>query len=657
MNLNLDTPPSFHDLYTAYPTGNGQCLGTQSNPQAQMFQRSYLYAYGSQGDLLGIVREYATAGSGVTPGVTYVMRLYATSAFAFKGVCTYTRQEDNTLGTEEIDVNVNFGWNAILVTPKGNSFIVRNAANDVQTALKFTLAPQSLFLTLNPDTLTFTNDNPVTVDASLVQIGGYSGTVTLSTDVPGLTVEPSTITLNPLQAKSLQPLFLTQKLSFKYKGTDTGLKRGFVISLKDAAGKEVGSGSGLLVVGRPGATIQPSSVYTVYNICRNEVTPINFRVDSLEGFSGAITVSLSGLPAGITAETKTVNVAANSYTTFDLQVRVSSAAALGTTPVTFTATSATASASGQLTLGVCHARQEIGSGPIPGATTGSSVWVRTGVGALDPVTNTYLHVVKRYSRAGIEATTSLPGFPSFTLPDGRVLAFSDTDSYLLSLDGTWVKGLKRPSNLSTQSRVMDAQGRIWFIGRVTDYSAGLQYWNPLDGSTKVVHSTSTAYGTPGRYDDTNDQLRISADGKKILYIPASNENPYLLDVASETRTAITAALSISTQYAVDNNGEIWFVPWASTQGLSKINLDGSVTTFTYKDFADTNNIVGFDKVASHILWLIRGEEVVRLDTTTMQSTSFRTGMTTSASTLPSGGVAVFTYDSMNGARYFVGFLP
>lgn len=219
------------------------CTGENSNPAARLLTVPNLSVYGSQGDYLGWVQEYAVAGSGVKPGESYLLRAYADAAVSFSGSCQAGKE------TDRLQVSLTPGWNILLATPSADGFSIVNAPADVQTTLKFEAATPSVRVLLKSATLSFTSDTPVTVEADVAQVGGYSGPVTLGTDVAGLTVEPATLNLPALPAQSLGEQLVKTQLTFRYSGEKT-LETPFKIIVRDAAGKVVGSGGGQLKVQR-----------------------------------------------------------------------------------------------------------------------------------------------------------------------------------------------------------------------------------------------------------------------------------------------------------------------------------------------------------------------------------------------------------------------
>lgn len=234
--------PSGASLTAGFGEG---CVGENSNPAARVFVAPSLTAYGPQGDQLGSVREVVTAGQGAIPDQSYLLRLYANAPVKFKGECVQGGGEEPR--KDAYDLTFVSGWNRAMVTPREDgTFSFTNLPQDAQVALRFRPASPYVRVKLNPATVTLSGSAAVTVDAAFEQFGGYSGPVTLSTDLPGLQVEPSTLNLPALSAQTLGPQWVSIRLTFRYVGSETTLSRPFHLTLTNAAGQEVGSGQGQL---------------------------------------------------------------------------------------------------------------------------------------------------------------------------------------------------------------------------------------------------------------------------------------------------------------------------------------------------------------------------------------------------------------------------
>lgn len=306
-----------------YPIFAGcAATGANTNPDVLIWNDLELSAYGSQGDLLGHITEKVVSGTGSNLPNAQVLRLYAKADARFQGTCTSGEFSD------DIDVTLKAGWNALVLAHSGNAYTLRNVGADTRTALTFRAAEAKVVVGLQPSELIFNTDGPVTAEATLIQVGGYSGPVKLRTDDPNLTVEPDTLTLPALAAQGLSARrglhalqlgeqSVTTSLKFRYLGTDNA-SRPFELQVLDAGGQLVGGGNGLLNVQRPGIFLYTTA--SGLQVTPNSSVGLSAYVNSVSGFSGNVTVRVEGLPAGVTASSATVTLGSNSSATANLTV-------------------------------------------------------------------------------------------------------------------------------------------------------------------------------------------------------------------------------------------------------------------------------------------------------------------------------------------------
>lgn len=313
INLDLNAQPLPEGRLSSL-TGDCTATGANTNPTVRVWANSILDAYSPQGDHLGSVVERIVSGTGATSPKARVLRMYASGDTVFQGTCTFS--DGTTQYTRYYDVTLKAGWNALALTEDGTTFVYRNLGSDTRSELQFTAAEPGVSVSLTPGTLTFTNDDAVTVDALFTQVGGHSGTVTLKTSDPNLTVEPSTVTLPALPAQSakagaelaelgLSPQSLRQKLTFRYTGGEN-TNKSFALNVLDTAGNPVGGGTGSLVVNRPGLRLYGPS--GAFQVIPNGSVQLPVTVFSVGGLTGQVNVRLEGLPGGLTASTAQVNL-------------------------------------------------------------------------------------------------------------------------------------------------------------------------------------------------------------------------------------------------------------------------------------------------------------------------------------------------------------
>ena len=339
--------PATDDLLSSfYSTG---CSGTNPGIASALILDSLsLNAYSPQGDLIGTIREKIVSGPDAALPNALVYRLYSDRAFTFRGECQYTLT-DGTVITEKNDIQAIKGWNTLVFAGEGQNVPVYKSASGNRAELTFTSAAPRVAVRLNPESLTFSDNDLLTVDAHVIQIGNYSGTVKLSTNIAGLSVEPATLTLNPLPKMSgqsaggrsarlrmlnLQPQLLATRLTFRYAGTTNLTNTPFEILVKDSNAAQAvthwnmtATRAGIAVfLGTQDSLLPPSS---------SRVLPVTLQ--SVGNFRGNVTVSISGLPNGVS--TAPVAVDLNGYGSAQLVLTSTAELKSGTYPLTITAQS------------------------------------------------------------------------------------------------------------------------------------------------------------------------------------------------------------------------------------------------------------------------------------------------------------------------------
>lgn len=609
LDLSGQTPPAggFYLL-----TEGCTATGANTNPTARVWGNSVFDAYGSQGDHLGTVEERVISGTGSLAPQTRILRMYALADTTFQGTCSYDSWYGSTPFSEDYDITLKAGWNAVAVTESGNHYVYRNVDSDTRTELRFFSAEPGVSVSLNPATLTFSNDAAVTVDAQLTQVGGYSGTVTLKTDDPNLTVEPSTLTLPALTAQALKPeamggrlaelglspQSLTQKLTFRYTGSEN-TSRSFALNVLDASGNRVGGGYGSLVVQRPGinlstyapsglevtpnssvklyaslsstgnfsgtvtlrleglpegitadtrtvsldgyasseltltggetltpgeyaatliaegggysarsgvkvvvpkptVSVQVQNSYSGIGVYQGTTGSVRVNVSGNAGFRGSTTLTLTGLPAGVSANPVTVNVVANATTTVDIPLQVEAGATLGSSSVRVTGSDVQPSSSSgyyeTFQLNVKPARTLIGtlSSPAPAA---EGLWF-TADNTYTYASGGYQTTFRRFAGGKTAQEVKFNNVSPQLLPipggDVYVLSSGGNTVYRLKDDGTTTL-LTAPSANRLSYGAVDSQGRVWFIQSVGEqvgaYTYGLCRWDPATGSVTTVDTT------------------------------------------------------------------------------------------------------------------------------------------------------------------------
>ena len=211
--------------------------GTFTSPNMRVADLS-MTLYTPEGDLLGTLRKRRSPASG-----WQVSRLYTDSAALLRGTLSCDYGSGN-VAHSDLDLNLQQGWNMVQrrINAQGVTE-VRLLAPGTVTQLNFTLATAGVYfgfpdLPWYPTPIVLTGGSLET-RAMFFQNGAISGEVTLETDVPGLTIEPGTITLPSLTAQGLTAQALTRNITFR-AADDAPEFSGYANIIVKQAGVEVG---------------------------------------------------------------------------------------------------------------------------------------------------------------------------------------------------------------------------------------------------------------------------------------------------------------------------------------------------------------------------------------------------------------------------------
>jgi hypothetical protein len=730
LDLTLTRAPSSR-LSTLLPTGNSSCQATVTasvNPNIALFTEVNLLS--PKMDYLGTVTEQIVAGGTMTG--SQVARLYSDRAATVKGTLTCPASNGATL-TVNLDVTLTAGWNAVEYASGQNQLTLRTLGGGARSTLKATRAPGMVSVALQKP-VEFTSDADVAVAARIYQDGGYTGEVSLSTDVPGLTIEPRTVTLTAatltsqeaqataayLRRLGVTPQRLDTTLTFRYSGAGNLESTPFQIVARDAAGKQVGAGNSTVTVKRPGLALSlfPSEVqmfpgdtrdvnvtangiggftgnvtYTLtglpaglsaqpvtanlngfsfvtlkvvgdgtvkpgtypitvtgvsadktasatgqlivraptvtlsfsgygFSVSQGATASVPVTVSTTNGFSGTTTVTLTDLPAGVSATPKTVTVTPGASTQVMVPVQATADAALGNATVKASSPNLDQYASPTATLSVRPARATL---PVPGTVLGAAqatagAWVATD-GAFDTTTNQYQTKVTRVSATGQALTSAVvPGSSATRLiqMDGGVLALSTDGAVKATLitEAGAVTPLSAPAlgSVVALSGSADSKGRVWFVR--STYSAGavtyaLHTWTTATGEIAPVNvnlgSVGSFYG--------NQNFFFSPDRQKlVLIVPGYPGSIFRIDTATLTATKVDTTVPASSA-AITDSGTLWLSAYGT---LSRVNSDGTVTQF---DGISTGELLGFDRKTTGTLWGKDTSGVYRVDVSAAKPTS------------------------------------
>lgn len=578
INIQVKNAPQQDALYNFLPTNGGSCnfTGTKSDTPGMSFVPNAV-VFSQQGDPLGSVEQAITSGGSAANSL--VARLYSTSAATISGI---TKCTDGSL---HFDVSLSSGWNVVETYSVGNDIYLKNLASGVKAELKAYAFKPEVLVVLSPSELTFLNASTgpgiATAEAHLLQIGGYSGTVKLSTNIPELTVEPSTLTLNPLAAQmvkggtlaslGLREQRLDANLTFKYLGENVSGKA-FNLIVTNPAGTQVGGGQGTVSASRPGFTLSAGTEVYGYP---GEIRPLYV---SLSGtlLSQTITLTVDSNAAGITAMPTPVQFNAGSGSA-QLPLNVPAGTTPGIYPVTITATSNDMIVHKEVQVKVLPARTALGQGSttsIELAPNGDQ-WISVGA---DVVQFRNGQVISRVTLP----SSTVPATPAIlkVANDGTVWAKAQGVLYHL-VGPNYTSYPIGGYGMDSQPKgfALDSQGRPWYMFFDGFHVPELRYWD-------LVNNQSVSVSVPSA-NTANQAVTVFNDVSKehVFYIDA---NGYLVMVNTKTlqMTVSPNSLVFSSvgesfrQSFIDRDGQLWIYSNGPAQWLKRIDTNTLTATQT-----------------------------------------------------------------------------
>ncbi|MFC6659119.1 hypothetical protein [Deinococcus multiflagellatus] len=225
------------------------------------------------------------------------------------------------------------------------------------------------------------------LNVSAYSVGGFTGDVTFSaTDLPaGVTVTPVTKTLNGAAFATIS-LKAADVVPGTYKITLTA----------DGGNGRTASTKVDITVPKPGVTLSVSS-YGSVAVYQGSGGTVSVDVKGVEGFSGATTVTLADLPAGVTATPKSVTVTQDATTTVQIPVQVAADAGLGEATVRLTSPDLAANAQNTTaTLSIRPARTQLSGSASQSIRATEGVWAVTG-GQYDNTAGIYMSTLTRFT--------------------------------------------------------------------------------------------------------------------------------------------------------------------------------------------------------------------------------------------------------------------
>jgi cellulase/cellobiase CelA1 len=268
-------------------------------------------------DLSGFTGSVTLAASGLPSGVTGV---WGTNPTTGTSVLTLTATSTATTGASTVTITGTSGS-----TTATTSFTLT-----VSSPIGFTLTPSATALSV-------AQGKTATDTVTVTDVGGFTGSVTLSaTGLPsGVTVAYGT---NPTTTSSV----------LTFTATSTAMAGLATVTITGTSGTTTATTTIALTVisSTPGFTLAPSAASLP--ITRGKTATDTITVTDVNGFTGSVTLTASGLPGGITVAYGTNPTTTASVLTFT----ASATATVGTSTVTIAGTSGTTTATTTISLTV-----------------------------------------------------------------------------------------------------------------------------------------------------------------------------------------------------------------------------------------------------------------------------------------------------------------
>ncbi|GGR16561.1 hypothetical protein [Deinococcus ruber] len=626
----VPAPSALNSILQSGCTYNG--LISDTNGKFASYSR--FSTLSAQGDPVAVTREKLVGGASMTDA--YVARIYSDTPEVLKGTLTCGDGY-----TETYDMTLVVGWNAVELSATNTSTVFKTLASNARSVLTSTRNTPGVSAQLSDSSMiTLHPGERVTRSLNVLQVGAYSGAVNVSTNIPGVTIEPSTLTLGELGAQairpmglngSIQPLSLGTQITFvaaadaplfnPYSNPNTAL-----LVLKDTQGKVLQQVPISAAVVAPGITAQFGYNYLTNTFGQGENASVPVMLNSMNNFSGPVTVTLGTLPAGMSAPTQTVQLTAGSSTTVDIPVSVSADAPLGTFTISLSTTPINVFPSDSgLHTDITIVPQRLNLGNVsfyarinPG---GTGSWISGLTSQYTPTT--FTTTLKRYSRNVLQTTALMTVPLSDTLGyvrNGNQLltgiATGNTSSVRRDIhdDGTYTETTV-PSSVDVDKTVIDAQNRLWFI-RIDDYN------QPNGGHLYRTNADGTVVNVPIALPLTiNSSIHISNNGQFVgVFGQYDTPNIAVIDTASESVTLLPNpnVFTSFNSFAIANDGSVWL----SQPHLRHIKPSGEIVNFNN---ITSEDMIGFDQQDPNTLWTHISANIIKVNVVTQDTQSVNIG--------------------------------
>ncbi|MDE1178228.1 MAG: SMP-30/gluconolactonase/LRE family protein [Edaphobacter sp.] len=394
------------------------------------------------------------------------------------------------------------------------------------TATLVVLGPPDFSVTASPSSQTVTQGNSTTYTASISALSGFTGTVNLS--VSGLPTG-ATASFSPTSASGSGNSTLTVSTA---STTPTGT---YPLTITGTSSTLAHSTTVTMVVSAPDFSI--SATPSSQTVAPGSNTTYTTAIGALNGFTGTVNLSVSGLPTGATASFNPTSVAGSGSST--LTVSTASTTPTGTYTLTATGTSGSVSHTTTVTLVVNAATgglpagwtdQDIGSVGIAGSASYSN-----GTFTVNGSGTSISGTADQFNYAYLAAGTS------YTIT-ARMVSMTTTDTGAQA--GVMIRETLGTGSTMANINVTPANGVTWVYRTATNGStsgsrtAGLvaPYWVRLVRNG----STFTSYFSPDGVNWTQQgTVSISMASNVYIGLVVSSRNTSQVNTATFDNVSVT----------------------------------------------------------------------------------------------------------------------
>jgi trimeric autotransporter adhesin len=373
-----------------------------------------------------------------------------------------------------------------------------------------------------------------------------------------------------------------------------------------------------------------------------------FTVKSVYGFNTPVTLNLTGLPEGVTADPVVVPVTANQESRGAFTLRTTAGPGYGITALAISGSDlSTPTTPTQVEIRPAYLGT-LSADPEKMVTAHDGVWL-VGNPQADVTPGHYQLPIRRVTRTGVAVSTTLPidsGYISAVgSPTGDLVILGSTQILRVKDDGSSVVWTYQTMfSISSSPAVVDAQNQLWFYIFGNGYQ--LLKYNLDSGQVQAVRSESGNNGKTRLYrngagdfiyvtgaDNGNQvrQFKTATGENKLLNIPVSDPNVFA--------------------YAVSQSGNLLIKTDTSLLTLSSA---GTVTSMSELSVADS---MVFD--GDQTLWMTKKNSATlsRVDTVTQKSKRVPVGTTIESSPATGAGLWLISAEAAGSNSVYLSLIP